>query len=764
VAQAHSSIIDLVRNGSFDLLPTQLFIISRNAYGKEIPEILNTECSSIPPSQRIDLLNALVLTDLSFSLTIYVIKFLKTYLEKWKNSRQIQDWIPKGIEKLLENNLPTILTPLSYNSEIGLDDVLSFSNFPQENCTELVLSSLVKYLNILSAQELYRAAKCIAPAIPAKDLSHTFEWSLQRTEAQIEREQRTLIPPVFITSSGSSVTLANFFWALFGHPDKYIRWQALHAARAIAKQPNQLLIDELMRLSKTRSATGFRSERLEFYWMSARTWLMLLLQRLADECPQVLKSHAQEIAAHALDREFPHVQIRELAKQTALRLVENIPGCLTAKILEQLHFTNIPLSCLYPKTRSDRRANVSNLAQRIQPQRSFQLNSIDTIPYWYNPASHVFDYVTPDVTDRSEQWICDRWGRTDRDWHDDIRDLSKRHDWQSKSNSHGAVPRIENLKTYLEYHAMFCAVGEMLDRKIPIDGDNYTDTDCPLQYWLGTHLSSSNDYWVSDLRSPTPHRLDCWGEFSSIDIKQWLEHKEPEAFDSGLGLTEKAHAGEITVLGDISIRDSLRNSHLSVRSSLVNPIGARALLHALQTADSRDFQLPITDRGTSEFEIDESGFELTALMREVWSWDETLDTFDPLSRDRGFGLEDFQPHFIEMMKLQPKNRTEYLSENGEMAARLELWSDNLDEEYISHPYSSGERWWVRIDLLLEYLRQCDRDLIIEVKITRNRNERNRGGRGENYEYNPGKSRIYILRQNGILETLDSHSDIRTATS
>lgn len=227
-------------------------------------------------------------------------------------------------------------------------------------------------------------------------------------------------------------------------------------------------------------------------------------------------------------------------------------------------------------------------------------------------------------------------------------------------------------------------------------------------------------------------------------------------------MIEEAHTGEITVLGNISIWDSLRNSYLSVRSSLVNPIGAMALLHALQTTDSRDFQLPVADRGSCEFEIDESGFELTAWMREVWSWDETLDTFDPLSRDRGFRLEDFQPHFVEMMKLQPKNRTEYLGEKGEMAARLELWSDDLNEKYISHPYSSGERWWVRIDLLLEYLRQCDRDLIVEVQIRRNRNERNRTEVGEDYQYDSGKSRIYILRQNGILETLDSHTDIRTA--
>jgi len=68
-----------------------------------------------------------------------------------------------------------------------------------------------------------------------------------------------------------------------------------------------------MKLSWSETA-GFRSPQLEFYWMSARTWLMLLLQRLSDECPQVLKKHAQVIADHALNHAFP-TQIRELAKE-----------------------------------------------------------------------------------------------------------------------------------------------------------------------------------------------------------------------------------------------------------------------------------------------------------------------------------------------------------------------------------------------------------------------------------------------------------------
>ena len=398
--------------------------------------------------------------------------------------------------------------------------------------------------------------------------------------------------------------------------------------------------------------------------------------------------------------------------------------------------------------------------EKTHSERRFQFNSYNTIPHWYDVASFMFDYVRPDVTDRAEQWICDKWGRTDRDCYDDMRKPITEKDRQRRSNRQGAIPEIESLQTYLEYHAMFCAVGEMLGR-FPIDGDTSLDW----QSWLGSHLNSSNDYWISDLRSPTPHHLDCWGEFSSIDIDEWLDRIQPVEFDSGLGLTEKSHLGEIVVLGDIDIWDFQRNSSLNVTSALVNPIRARALLHSLQTTDPNDFLLPVIGRGTGEFEIEESGFELTAWMREGWDRDDTLDKFDPLSRNREFNLTNFQPHFIDTMKLQPNsNRTKYSISNGETVARLELWSDSLNQEYISHPFSSGGRWWIRIDLLLEYLRQCDRDLIIEVNIGHNRNQRNQGETGEHYEYGDRKSKIYLLRQNGILETLDSHSDIRTTAS
>lgn len=750
-------LINQARSGDFENLDAQLQSVRQHSYGEKIPEFLNTLGNSVLPSRRVEFLNALISLDLTFSTVTSVVEFLQLYLDKWKGSPQIQAWIPGGITKLLENNLPFLLIPLSRKIGIGLERILRFP-FLKQTQPRLVLPSVIKHMEVLSPEELYRVARCIAPAVVDADIRNTFEWSLQRIEAQIAREERTFASPVLIASLKPSEALAHFLWALFGHPDKCVRWRALHTARAIAKQPNQAFVDTLIQLSTTQTATEFRSERLEFYWMSARTWLMLLLQRLADECPQVLQPHVHEIAAHALDRRFPHAQIRELAKRTVLRLSNAFPSCLAPEMLEQLYFANAPLACLYPLKARYERPSSWKRAERIRSEGRFHLDPIDTVPYWYNPASNVFAYAQPDVTERAEQWICDKWGRTDQDWHDDVRELRNENGDRRMSHRHGTVPEFENLRTYLEYHAMFCAAGEMVD-ELPIDGDTFSDVDCPWLYWLEHHLNSSSNYWVADLRSPTPPCPQYWGQFSETDIKQWLQHKEPEEFDSALGLTEESHLGEITVLGDIAIQDWQRNSSLSITSALVNPVTARSLLQALQATNPNDFQLPVIGRGADDFEIDELGFELTAWMKEVRSRDETLDSFDPLSRDRGFSLETFQPHFVETMKLQSDLKgTRFVTESGEIAAVLEMWSDNLDEQHISHPFSSGERWWVRIDVLLDYLCQCDRDLIIEVQIRHNRNERSQREEGEDYDL--GQSRIYILRQNGVLETLDSYRNLR----
>lgn len=99
--------------------------------------------------------------------------------------------------------------------------------------------------------------------------------------------------------------------------------------------------------------------------------------------------------------------------------------------------------------------------------------------------------------------------------------------------------------------------------------------------------------------------------------------------------------------------------------------------------------------------------------------------------------------------------------NGDKVAYMEIWSDNLQAEYITEAFSSGQRWWVNIETLLEYLNIQNQDLIIEVQVAHNRLS-DQQEEGETYD--TGKSTIYLLRQDGTLETMDRCCDIRQADS
>ncbi len=758
------SIIDNARSGSFADLKTQLRQVWMNAGSSStVEEFLTTLGQSVAPYQGVDYLNELISLDVSPSLVHEIAIALQTYLTQWCNSTIIQDWISEGIGKFLELHLPALLVSWD-GSVIPLETVLSLPNLARQTPAALLLPAITQHLESLSPQELYTAAKSLAVPLPPAKLRDILDWSIRRVETQIEqgREMRPLLQTQLPDTS--QAVLAHFFWALFGHPDKRVRWRALHAARAIIKLPNQALLEELVNLSWSETVGAFRSPQLEFYWMSAQTWLMLLFQRLSDECPQVLQKHAQAIADHALNCAFPHAQIRELAKQAALRIVKHEPRALTSDIAEQLRFANHPSACIYPRdNRSDSLNTSWAQVDRTTAERRFSFDEKDTVRYWYGAVSRIFGYANSDLAARAEKWICDQWGRIDQDWYEDRRELGGNHDWREMSNRHGRIPRVESLRIYLEYHAMLCAAGEIIDELIPVAVETYEDAGCPWEEWIQGHLNVSPDFWLADLRLPTPYRPDSWGQFSPI--KEWLKQYPLEEFDLGLGLTESGHSGEIVIWGDINLYDSERVGHIRITSALVNSVTARSLLYALQTTPYHRFQLPVKGIGYSEFKVSNPGFELESWLEIKRQKEDALDQFDSLAKQES-SLEPevvmLDSSFFKLMNLHKlPSRWEYTSTEGRRIAYLEFWSDNPHEQHITKAFSSGKRWWVNVNSLLEYLKQRKCDLIIDVQIAHNRLS---SKREEGEEYNLGATTIYLLRRDGTLETLDSRRDIRQAVS
>src|SRR5205085_3472640 len=114
--------------------------------------------------------------------------------------------------------------------------------------------------------------------------------------------------------------------------------------------------------------------------------------------------------------------------------------------------------------RNDRRSD----REEADAEERFSFNTIDTIPYWYEPLSRVFAFPFPGVTHRATTWVCDRWGRSDQDIYEDARRRRNEHQWYLMSNRHGSVPTLENLRSYIEYHALYCVAGELIDEPLPI--------------------------------------------------------------------------------------------------------------------------------------------------------------------------------------------------------------------------------------------------------------------------------------------------------
>ena len=199
-----------------------------------------------------------------------------------------------------------------------------------------------------------------------------------------------------------------------------------------------------------------------------------------------------------------------------------------------------------------------------------------------------------------------------------------------------------------------------------------------------------------------------------------------------------------------------------VSSALVTPDTADALLRGLQTCkDPSDFRLPEERLGDypDDLEIDEPGFQLLGWTREHRREDEGLEKHDPLRRMQ-LTFTSLGRAIIAQHRLREADggRT-LLASDGRAVSWVEAWSDRPPSErrYERPSYSEGRRTWVGLPDLLAFLVARQMDLIFEVRLTRQYAER--AGVEEEDRYERGESRIYLLRGNGALETMDGHRQL-----
>lgn len=671
-------------------------------------------------------------------------------LRHWSGSAAVRQWGRESLPGLIARVMPALMRYEHAHAE-GRRALIALAESVGISIEDAIRPALGSWLQALNAKQSIALAETVMVALSRVEKIHVLKWSLARVESRIAAEIRqSRQAPNGPLPISDVEAIAGFLWAQCGHPDKRTRWRALHAARAIATQDPRVLA-ALLECARRRDDAGFRSPRQYFYWMSARCWVLLLLRHIAAARPDLLRSHAKALAQLAHEREFPHALARELARNAALAVASRFPDVLSALEQEQLKLMNRPRSCHRKRGHGFER----NINAKESRGHRFGFNSIDTLPYWFAPAARVFGLTAEAFRERAEIWVVDRWGQTKAGWWDDPRELRRRDNWRQTTNDHGQAPTIDVRRTYLEFHAMCCVVGECLDVE-PVVYDSYEGAPCPFLDWLEGFLDPSDESqsWLADLRVPTPHEREAFGAFPVLE--DWLNRRPLKDYDAAL-----KHAGDddfTVVCGDVNAHDHDRTGGIAVRSFLISPDSGLALLRALQTAeDHTRFDLPIHGQG---HELHEHGFEMYGFIGTA-DGEPGMQEHDPLRRTchpcQLRQAEDFVGRLGGMVDLLGQQITDSRSR---VIVRIERWSDlQNDADHPHRPASSGQQVLVRRDSLLEYLARREMALILEVTLSRNAE---RDHRKDYEDYDLGTPRFYLLRPNGRIETVAGCCETRPA--
>jgi hypothetical protein len=305
------------------------------------------------------------------------------------------------------------------------------------------------------------------------------------------------------------------------------------------------------------------------------------------------------------------------------------------------------------------------------------------------------------------------------------------------SNGHGAIPPEENLRLYMEYHAMCTVAGELIDSQQPVRIDTWDETADPWHDWLCQFLPAYPTVWVADRRSAVPADADLFGHLPPID--EWDSAADTE-YDRAFGLTGGNLSALVLVAGYTDLQRPGAYGVTSIRSALVAPAHANELQRALASAsDPRHWKLP--DEDEEDFEVGHDEFVLKGWLADPTFGHDTLDRHDPYAQ----GLQRMLPlpgsRFREATGATiDRTRLALYGPAGILIARADQWADP-DPDGREAVTSSGNRVYVARETLLHYLADTGMALIVEVQIGRHR----RNGIGG---YRTPRSRVYLVDSTG----------------
>ena|GEM_PF-2328100 len=654
-------------------------------------------------------------------------------LRLWSKYPPVDTWLREQFPAYISRSLYRLFQ-WSYEDTEVVEAALAATGLPAAAQVEVLLTGIEQLGNQSSASVLYALAGLVASRSPIERRAQLLEALLSLVESRASRAPSVRLtdvaPPLEVAEC-----VARTVFSAFGDADRRMRWRASHAALVLlrAKDPAwEKLVACLARDNEPIFANA------PFYRYAALEQLMSVLLRAAAEAPVEVAKYTQ-LVLDAVFRE-KHVIVRELGRAVLLTIHQS--GAWRAAGGEVSRVLQINRCILPPSTRySNPKTEVKSENERI---RKYAFDDMDAIPYWYAPAAEFFDLRMPEFLDRLETWIHGKWGFGEDTtyWANEPRPRRFRTSDAWSSRRHGERSAFERLSHHIEWHAMMCAVGELIDEQPACEAD----CDSELAEWIRSYLPTVAPQWLSDLRSSSPLEPRFWG-IPPEGVPRSSDRPQDE-YETAVGVwgrsvSEDAFDAEITASEDLVVAASFETrwneavQRVSIDSALVSPRTAIALARALaNTHDHMDFALP---DGHFHRDIQEQGFKL-----ETWLISSPREPMEDRFDERRGVVAGIPVSPSRARKWRPElsgpSGADSLATEGR-AIKIAQWG--TEESRNGH----GWRATAAISEVTEILDREKRSLILLVEVTRYL-------RGDETERFPTRWVLYVLRADGTLTRVD----------
>lgn len=677
-------------------------------------ELLRMAVEATPVARRVDHLEALA--GRVDAMSAYDrINSLVAALTEWSGSAAVVAWARRRLPELLAEHLTDFTRYLGFREDEKFAAVLAGSGLDDEAVETLLLEGIERHGEDMGSGWTFGIAAFVAAHLPPPEAAALLEWYAERLAQRLPASAREW--PVAPTVSDPAEAVARSLYAALSDVDQRVRWQAAHGLRWLAKLGGDEALARVAARVAFRAEPLFRDTAAPFYDLAAEFWLVIALDRIAGEAPAATAGLFDLLSGIALDTQRPHLLIRAFARDAAVKLIDagfakDAAGLRDA--LGQVNRSSLPLG--------PRRKLSTDLRRSREKRYSF--DALDMLPGWYQSGLRPFSDVSEEeFLAEAERWIIDVWGADPkRGWDGEPRAARFDQDrYDLTSVRDGSLPVVERYRTYLEWHALWCAMGELLKTRALSEEEEEEGEWGSLAYVVARGQLTLPPLWLADLTTPQPLRESLWRRAEG-EVSVWLEAVGNSEFRAEIFPEDRPD--HVVVHATTNLRDYGYREEVHIRSALVDPATGPALVRALQSSDySREFYLPHEDH---ELEVNEAPYRLLGWLAEPYRETRIDDNDDSRNDVSGFArrpgrrLAEWKPL---RLSLRGGRAVWHCDGDPEPAFIHEAWGPRMvrgrDQEREGGGLQSlGMRLLVRRDVLQAFLTAVDMDLILEVGIDR----------------------------------------------